>query len=172
MSPSLLATLGYNLTLEPKGDIFGFLGINFLSQNGSVIKLTQKGLIKKIINYTGMSKASSQPTPATPEPLGSHKDGSPFNKEWSYAAAVGMLLYVLSNTRPDIQFAVHQVARFSHGPKTSHGAALKRIVRYLIDTADKGLTLQPDLEQGPDCWVDAPTLLGFMAMRTTKIQSQ
>jgi Reverse transcriptase (RNA-dependent DNA polymerase) len=51
---SKLAGLGYDLTLEPKGDIFGFLGINF-SQNGSEIELTQPGLIKKIINYTGMS---------------------------------------------------------------------------------------------------------------------
>jgi hypothetical protein len=151
---SKLASLGYDLTLEPQGDIFGFLGINF-SQNGPNIELTQTGLIRKIINYTGMATASSQPTPATPEPLGSHKDGDPFQEEWNYSAAVGMLLYVSSNTRPDIQFAVHQVARFSHGPKKSHGAALKRIVRYLIDTADKGISFQPDLEQGLDCWVDA-----------------
>jgi Reverse transcriptase (RNA-dependent DNA polymerase) len=151
---SKLSGLGYDLTLEPKGDIFGFLGINF-TQNGTEIELTQTGLIDKIIKYTGMTKASSQLTPATPEPLGSDKDGEPFQEEWNYSAAVGMLLYVSSNTRPDIQFAVHQVARFSHGPKKSHGAAIKRIVRYLIDTSQKGITFQPNLEQGLDCWVDA-----------------
>lgn len=151
---SKLAGLGYDLTLEPKGDIFGFLGIHF-SQNGPDIKLTQTGLIEKIIKYTGMTKASSQLTPATPEPLGSDKDGELFQEEWNYSAAVGMLLYVSSNTRPDIQFSVHQVARFSHAPKKSHGAAIKRIVRYLIDTAQEGITFQPNLEQGLDCWVDA-----------------
>jgi hypothetical protein len=149
-----LAGLGYDLTLEPKGDIFGFLGINF-AKNGPDIELTQSGLIDKIIKYTDMGRASSQLTPATPEPLGSDKTGELFQEAWNYSAAVGMLLYVSSNTRPDIQFAVHQVARFSHAPKKSHGAAVKRIVRYLIDTADKGISFRPNLEQGLDCWVDA-----------------
>ena len=151
---SKLSELGYDLTLEPQGDIFGFLGINF-SQNGPNIELTQVGLIDKIIKYTGMTGSSSKSTPATPEPLGSDKNGEPFQEEWNYSAAVGMLLYVSSNTRPDIQFAVHQVARFSHSPKKSHGQAIKRIVRYLIETADRGITFQPNLEEGLDCWVDA-----------------
>jgi hypothetical protein len=62
------------------------------------------------------------------------KQGLPFDEEWSYPAAVGMLLYISSNTRPDIQFAVHQVARFSHSHRKSHGQAIKRIFRYLIET--------------------------------------
>ena len=45
--------------------------------------------------------------------------------EWSYASVVGMLLYVLNNTRPDITFAVSQVARFTVNPKKSHGVAIR-----------------------------------------------
>jgi hypothetical protein len=149
-----LKDLGYDLTLEDQGDIFGFLGINF-TKDGPNIELSQTGLIDKIIKYTDMSTATSKPSPAPPEPLGSDKEGNPFCEEWNYAAAVGMLLYVSSNTRPDIQFAVHQVARFSHSPKVSHGQAIKRIVRYLVGTRDKGIRFQPDLQQGLDCWVDA-----------------
>jgi len=146
----------YALTLEPEGNIFGFLGIEFDRPTGSsTMELTQKGLISKIINYTGMANASSKDTPATPEPLGSDKDGEPFDEEWSYPAAVGMLLYCSSNTRPDIQFAVHQVARFSHCPKKSHGQAIKRIVRYLIKTRTKGLCFEPNLSEGLNCYVDA-----------------
>ena len=66
-----------------------------------------------------------------------------------------MLLYLSSNTRPDIQFAVHQVARFSHSPRKSHGQAIKRIIRYLIATRDRGILFQPNLAQGLDCYVDA-----------------
>ena len=66
-----------------------------------------------------------------------------------------MLLYISSNTRADIQFAVHQAARFSHCPKKSHAQAVKRIIRYLIDTRDQGIRFEPDLNQGLDCWVDA-----------------
>ena len=102
-----------------------------------------------------MKDAGSKLSPAPPEPLGTDKNGQPFDEEWSYPAAVGMLLYVSTNTRPDIQFAVHQVARFSHNPKKSHGQAVKRIIRYLIGTHDKGIIFKPDLTQGLDCWVDA-----------------
>jgi len=60
-----------------------------------------------------------------------------------------------SNTRPDIQFAVHQVARFSHDPKHSHGQAIKRIVHYLLATKTRGISFQPNLDAGLDCYVDA-----------------
>ena len=149
-----LKNLGYDLTLEEDGDIFGFLGINF-QRNGDNIELTQTGLINKVINFTGMTGASTKSTPAAPEPLGSDKTGEAFDEDWGYPAAVGMLLYLSSNTRPDIQFAVHQVARFSHNPKKSHGQAIKRIIRYLIETKDKGIQFVPDLKKGLDCWVDA-----------------
>ena len=57
--------------------------------------------------------------------------------------------------RPDLTYAVHQCARFSHDPKREHGEAVKRIGRYLKGTADKGLIMQPDHEQLLDLHVDA-----------------
>ena len=149
-----LKDLGYDLTIEDDGDIFGFLGISF-ERIGSSICLTQKGLINKVIAYLGMDGASSKPTPAATDPLGSDKLGEPFDEEWSFPAAIGMLLYLASNTRPDITFAVNQAARFSHSPKASHAQAVKRIIRYLVGTKDKGIIFEPDLSQGLDCYVDA-----------------
>jgi hypothetical protein len=66
-----------------------------------------------------------------------------------------MLLYVSSSTRPDIQFAVHQCARFTHNPRRSHEIAIKRIGRYLAGTKDKGITFKPTNEPTLDCYVDA-----------------
>ena len=149
-----LQALGYELTLEREGDMFAFLGIDF-KRHGSTIELSQRGLIEKVINYVDLANANPKSTPAATAPLGSDKSGPQFAESWSYAAAVGMLLYLSSNTRPDIQFAVHQVARFSHSPKQSHGQAIKRIVRYLAGTKDRGIQFQPDLKAGLDCYVDA-----------------
>jgi hypothetical protein len=149
-----LQDLNYELTLEEEGDLFGFLGISF-KKEGSSIELTQPGLIHKVITYLSMEEASPKDTPAAGAPLGADKDGDPFDEQWSYPAAIGMLLYISSNTRPDCQFAVHQAARFSHCPKKSHAQAVKRIIRYLIKTKDKGIEFVPNLEEGLNCYVDA-----------------
>ena len=88
------------LTVESR-DVSAFLGIQF-SRSGKMIELTQFGLIDRIIAATGMEKANPCRTPAKPQPLGSSKDGDPFNESWSYASVIGMLLYLASNSRPDI----------------------------------------------------------------------
>ena len=153
---------GFLLTMEDSVDMFAFLGID-VTRKGTTIELTQKGLTDKVIKYLGLEN-SSKDTPAAADPLGSDKDGDPFDEEWSYPAAVGMLLYLSSHTRPDIQFAVHQCARFTHAPKKSHAQALKRIVRYLAHTREpnaagipqaKGIIFTPNLKEGLDCYVDA-----------------
>ena len=149
-----LEQLGYDLTLEKDSDMFGFLGIDF-KRKGQTIELSQTGLINKVLEYTGMKGASPQATPAAREPLGADKLGLPFDEKWSYPAVVGMLLYISSNTRPDIQFAVHQAARFTHAPRKSHAQAVKRILRYLVGTADKGIEFVPNLKAGLDCYGDA-----------------
>ena len=66
-----------------------------------------------------------------------------------------MLLYLAGNTRPDIAFAVHQCARFSHRPLRVHEDAVKRIVRYLVGTADRGLIFRPQDEVVLEAFADA-----------------
>ncbi|KAL7554030.1 hypothetical protein ACHAWF_017894 [Thalassiosira exigua] len=66
-----------------------------------------------------------------------------------------MLGYLQGTLRPDISMAIHQCARFNSNPKLSHGQAVKRIVRYLLHSKDKGLILKPDTSQGLECYVNA-----------------
>ncbi len=56
-----------------------------------------------------------------------------------YREAVGCLLWLATNTRPDIAFAVHQVARCVSDPRPCHWTAVKRIYRYLPGTTRLGL---------------------------------
>ena len=55
--------------------------------------------------------------PASAAALGIDPDGPPYNESFNYASIVGMLLYLSTNTHPDISLAVSQVARFKHNPK-------------------------------------------------------
>ena len=150
-----LKAAGYDM--ESEGEISAFLGIQ-IDKNDHSFTLTQTGLIEKVIKYTGLENCKPDKTPASTTALGSDVDGELWidNQEhFEYAVAVGMLMYLSNNTRPDIAFAVHQCARFTHSPRQSHGKAVKRIIRYLQGTKDKGIIFTPTGELVVDCYVDA-----------------
>ena len=56
-----------------------------------------------------------------------------------YQAAVGSLLYLSTWTRPDILYAVNNVAKFCSKPSMKHWIAVKRILSYLQGTREYGL---------------------------------
>jgi hypothetical protein len=121
-------------------------------------ELTQSGLISKVVRYTGLQESNKNYIPASSTPLGSDLEGERWDDATGgseYAAAVGMLMYLANNTRPEISFAVNQCARFSHCPKVSPAKAVKTIVRYLQGTRYKGLIFSPTGELVVDCYVDA-----------------
>jgi hypothetical protein len=144
----------FDLTKE--GSFTEFLGIKFTEdKEAGTITLTQKGLINKIIAATGLEKCNPNWIPASPLSLAMDTNGDPMMEEWSYPSIVGMLLYLATNTRPDISFAVSQVARFNHSPRQSHAQAVKMIVRYLHRTQELGTIVKPTGTLELDCYVDA-----------------
>ena len=143
------------LSLQKEGNFTDYLGIHFVRNQNKSITMTQKGLIAKIIKTTGMEDCNPNCTPSTQVALGTDPDGEPMNETWHYSSVVGMLLYLATNTRPDIAFAVSQVARFNAAPKKSHASAVKTIVRYLARTHDKGTIFTPSRDFKLDCYVDA-----------------
>ena len=112
-------------------------------------------MIKKIIEAVGLENCNSNFIPASTECLGIDPNGEPMTETWSYPSIVGMLLYLSSNTRPDICFAVSQVARFTHSPKQSHATAVKSIVRYLSGTSSEGTIISQPTSYGLTCFPDS-----------------
>uniref|UniRef100_A0A2N9GZ66 Integrase catalytic domain-containing protein n=1 Tax=Fagus sylvatica TaxID=28930 RepID=A0A2N9GZ66_FAGSY len=53
-----------------------------------------------------------------------------------YANAIGSLMYAMLCTRSDICFVVRLVSRFQSNPGPAHWKVVKRILRYLRETAD------------------------------------
>ena len=66
-----------------------------------------------------------------------------------------MLLYLSTNTCPNIAYAVSQVACFSTTPKKSHAQAVKHTICYLARTINKGTIFHPTTQYKLDCYVDA-----------------
>ena len=146
----------HTFELRDEGEVGAFLGIQIERHENDNFYLTQTGLIKKVLITAGMenSKATVK-TPASITPLSLDINGDSFNKSWEYPVIIGMLLYLSQNSRPDIAYAVHQCARFTQCPKDSHAVAVKRILRYLNSTKDKGMMLKPNKIPIVDCYVDS-----------------
>jgi hypothetical protein len=136
-------------------DAFTFLGVELKKHDDGTVEFLQKALISKVLSSCNMLECNTKSTPANQTPLGSDVQGPAFDRSFDYASVVGMMMYLSSNSRPDIQFAVHQCARFTHSPKRSHGEAILRICRYLQGTKDKGLRFTPTETLKLDCYCDA-----------------
>jgi len=124
--------------------------------NGT-ISLTQPGLIDSILINLGLLTDEQVHTKYMPSSSILHQDadGAPRQDSWNYRSVIGKLNFIAANTRPDLSFAVHQCAKFSHNPRLLHKKAVKHIGRYLYLTRDKGLILQPQPTHALDAYVDA-----------------
>jgi hypothetical protein len=137
-------------------DVFAYLGVEVkIDKTTGEMTFLQRGLIDKILATTGMADCHARPTPASTTALATDAEGARCKEEWGYPNVIGMLLYLTGHSRPDVQQAVHQCARFTHNPRASHEEAVKHICRYLKGTRDKGLVFRIDGDLTLDCYVDA-----------------
>ena len=144
---------GYHFTRQESFN--EYLGIKYEELADGSIKMTQPGLIKKIIAAMNMQQCNPCDNPTLQQALGSHPDSPAMTDAWNYRSIVGMMLYLSDNTRLDIAFGVSQVARFSHQPKQPHAIAVKRIARYLKGTSTEGTIFKPPKSIHLDLYVDA-----------------
>ena len=97
--------------LEMEGDFTECLGMGIKHRDDGSVCMTQKGLIEKIIATAKMQGCKPNKTPAPQVASGSDAEGVPWDQNhWDCASLVCVLLHVSNNTRPDIAFAVSQVA--------------------------------------------------------------
>ncbi|KAJ9554596.1 hypothetical protein OSB04_018641 [Centaurea solstitialis] len=53
-----------------------------------------------------------------------------------YASAIGLIMYAMTCTRPDVSYALSMVSRYQGNPGESHWTAVKNILKYLRNTRD------------------------------------
>lgn len=150
-----LSELKYDV--EDKGRITDYLGINFEYLPDGKIKLSQPHLINQIIKDVKLSGASTEgkKTPSTQAILHPNPNGEPFDGRFHYRSVIGKLNYLEKGTSPDIAYAAHQCARFSKNPKKEHAAAVIHLCKYLKETRDKGIILDPKQGKSFEVFADA-----------------
>ena len=120
-----LGSLNYFLSLEVSSSIDGYY-------------LTQAKYTSNLISRASITDSKIVDTPIKYNcRLNSH-DGESLSDATLYRHLIGNLIY-LTVTRPDISYAVHVVSKFIAAPRSSHYAAIIRILRYLKGTIFDGL---------------------------------
>uniref|UniRef100_A0A251T6N3 Putative zinc finger, CCHC-type n=1 Tax=Helianthus annuus TaxID=4232 RepID=A0A251T6N3_HELAN len=120
------------------GKLHYFLGMEVSYEDGNII-LSQKKYMRNLLEKYRMNQCNTVSTPMEYGIKLSKDDPEEFKDESMYRSLVGSLMY-LTNTRPDIMFAVSKVSRFMESPKRSHWEAAKRILKYVKGTLDQGIT--------------------------------
>jgi hypothetical protein len=113
----------------------------------SGILVHQSTYTQKVLEKINMHMSYPSKTPMVVRSLDLEKD--PFRPrddeeqilgpKFPYLSAIGALMYLANNTRPDIAFAVNLLARHSSAPTKRHWVGIKNIFRYLNGTKDLGL---------------------------------
>ena len=129
-----------NFKMKDLGQISNFLGIEFDVSYDS-IKMHQTKYAQKILDRFGMSNCNAKKTPC---PLGINKElgnNSPqLNDNTLYREILGSLMYLMTNTRPDICYIVSFLSQFMVNPTFAHLQLAKHVLMYLKGTLSKGLT--------------------------------
>ncbi|XP_042982037.1 uncharacterized protein LOC122311522 isoform X1 [Carya illinoinensis] len=138
---SVLHSLHSSFPVKDLGPLRFFLGLE-INKFSNGLHLSQTKYICDLLKRTNMDLAKPVSSPMAFSTRLSLTDGPDFSDPTLYRSTVGSLQY-LSLTRPDIAFAVNKICQFMHAPKLPHWQAVKRILRYLKQTAHYGLHIQP-----------------------------
>jgi hypothetical protein len=114
-----------------------------------------------------MDKVYSARTPMVIRAL--EKDKDPFRpreegeevlgQEYSYLSAIGVLMYLINNTRPDIAFVMNCIARHSTTHTMHHWNDINNILRYLVGTIDLRLYFQKNQDSKLIGYADADPIM-------------
>ena len=110
----------YNWERSRGDSVAEFLGIDIKTLDDGGFKFYQNVLIRKVLEATVKEHCNRLPiTTKVEAPLAIYMNGSEAKRDWPnlYASVIEMMLYLASNKRPGMPFAVHQCDQFTHNTK-------------------------------------------------------
>jgi hypothetical protein len=132
------------------GKLEHFVGCHVIeSEQKDMIRIHQPKLIKNMKLHFGKLITTQRmfATPASPRTLviRPEKGDVLISKENQgiFRSGVGMLLYLVKHSRPDIANATRELSKVADGATEAHFKYLLRVIKYVLDTEHHGLKLKP-----------------------------
>lgn len=122
------------------GPLRYYLGVE-VTQHPHQIFLSQTKYATGLLKKFGMENCKPSLTPMEQTLKLSKFEGGELVSSTHYRQLIGSLIY-LTNTRPNLSYAVSILSRFMQDPRESHWNAGKRVLRYIQGTKDYGLLYQ------------------------------
>jgi len=143
---------------EDCGEIEEYVGCKIV-KDGRELKFTQPVLLQSYSDEFELPNRNVT-TPATPGTVlqkveaGKELSGQMQTK---YRSGVGKLMHMMQYSRPEIYNSVRDLARHMTVAGEEHFEAMLRVMKYCVDTPDRGLVLKPEGE-----WDGKPDSIEFM----------
>jgi len=113
-----------------------FLGFE-IARSHLGINLSQRKYTMDLLCETGMLNSSPISTPMNFSTK-LHAYGEPVTDPSAYRRLIEKLIY-LTNTRPDITYAINQLSQYVSAPTKDHHQVAYRVLRYLKGTVGQGI---------------------------------
>lgn len=136
-----------HFAITDNGEVKWLLGCRIVrNKSRGSITLTQDQFIESILRDFNMETCHSVSTPLPPgtklttAQCAVTDEQKATAKKLPYCALVGKLMYLVTASRPDIAYAVRELAKFMSNYGEEHWLAAKHVLRYLQGTRTQGIT--------------------------------
>jgi hypothetical protein len=69
-----------------------------------------------------------------------------------YRSGVGMLLYLVKHSQPDIANVVRELSKCMDGATEAAKKEMNRVIKFVLDTKVYGLKIEPKISSSEDNW--------------------
>lgn len=133
----VISELSMVFDMKDLGSLSYFLGLEVTKMKNGIF-LNQTKYATDLLVKSGLDTLKACSSPCLPHLHMTKDQGTPLKDPTSYRSIAGALQY-LTFSRPDIAYAVNTVCQFMTSPTDIHYVAVKRILRYLQGSLQKGL---------------------------------
>jgi hypothetical protein len=147
---NIINALSVDFKIKYLGKLEHFVGCHVIENNkNDTIWIHQPKLIKNLKQNFERLITSNRVflTPASPNTLviRPEKDDTLISKDEQkiFRSGVGMLLYLVKHSRPDIANATRELSKVADGATQAHFKYLLRVIKYVLDSGEVGLKLKP-----------------------------